>query len=101
MSERVYDRFTAEALARDEGVTAAALARDVVTMHNPTGIAASSGAPSAASSVFIEKGSAKEGSSPLTKGPKGFDPYLMNDGKGPNDSRLENIGKPGWDCIIS
>jgi len=33
----------------------------------------------------------------LSKGPAGFDPYNMN-GSGPNDGRLDNIGKDHAEC---
>ena len=81
----MYDPATAIALEQDKGLTADAMARDRKA-------AARGPAPGAPSSSRRRTPTDDEPSSPLPAVPKGFDPYLMN-GTGPNDSRLENIGK--------
>ena len=86
----VVDPTTAKMLEADKGKTTEAMRNDREAKF-PSGPSAG---PQQATGLPSWRKGKKGQEDPALDVPKGFDPYMMN-GRGPNDSRLENIkGRP-------
>ena len=92
------DDDVGEAIAESRGKTAEALRRDREAMFPATSSAKSKGASGG------PKSPERAASDKLGPVPKGFDPYMMNDGRGAHDSRdiEKNIGSKylAWQCSL-